>query len=174
VIILMWKWDYLDTLTERYKIVHRLLPNRLVIDLCAGNGGMGEFYKYYVWCDIISDNPRVLIVPDDRFTEVVLNVGNIVKLWLDNAILTTFWYAWLKWVNNLENDIIREAELKVESSTLDDSIDRLIDGVWYFVIEWTKTYVEWWMKHNKRKWIYKKEWDNELWTLDRVMYIFKT
>jgi hypothetical protein len=164
----MWKWDYLDKLTDRYKIVHSLLPNRIIIDLCAGNWWISDFYKDYLWCDIVSNNDKVQIVTDDKFTDRVVEFAD------KRMVLTVFWYWGRKWLNNLDNQEIREAELKVESSTLDDSIDRLIDRVWYFVIEWTKTYVEWWMKHNHREWIYKKEWNNRLWTLDRVMYIFKS
>lgn len=160
------KRDYLNNLTNRYTHVYDILWwDYIVIDLCAWDGGISKYYKKYYWCDIEPISQNVDKVADDLFVKRQFPLGE--------KILTVFWYWGRAGLLNLDNKNIYDSELVNESSTLDESIQEMLPYVKYFVLEWTSTYVNGYIKKYWFQWtiIDTIHTTNESRVLDRIMYI---
>ena len=160
------KRDYLNWYSERYKNVYDTLWwDYIVIDLCAWDGWISKYYKKYYWCDIEPVGVNVQAMRDDLFVKQPLPLGD--------KILTVFWYWGRAWLDNLDNEQLRDSELTVESATLDESIQKMLPYVEYFVLEWTSVYVNWYIKKYWIPWTIIKQYHtrNSLWVLDRLLYI---
>lgn len=160
--------EYLNNMNDRYiDIVNYFDDNVNIIELCARDWMLSNSFTNYIWCDINPEWINVIEMSDDEFVKTV-------KLWKWTNVLVVLGYAGRKWLDMLDNEIIKQSELKVESATLDQSIEYMKSKVNYVVIEWTKKYVEWYMKDNKLEIVYNHNWNSEERIYDRVLYILKT
>jgi len=159
--------EYLNKLQDRYETVHSVLwwkDKYVIIDLCAGDGGLSKYYDKYYWCDIEPAGDSVEECADNKF------IDREFPDW--DKLLTVFWYGGRAWLEKLTEKQIYDSELDIESSTLDDSIQKMLPNVRYFVLEWTSLYVNWYIeKYWLGNVIYKRYTRSDLRTLDRLLYI---
>ena len=187
------KRNYLNDYTWRYDLVNNwfsekqgidLLEQAMIADLCAGDWWMAKFCRRYYGCDI---EPRA--EPDEHWIRRVQTAPDHVfvrylkpKFKADivgEKILTVFWYAGRAWLENIkDNKELYKSEKAIESKTLDDSIFEMLEVCDWFVLEWTSTYVDWFISKYKfdideadfSRWIRAEQ--GEDWTRDRKFYIF--